>query len=238
MNIKAVYFLTILYFVTYTGYGQTIVNIPKEFVEAIPPKAQSYEWSELRESGIDFGIEILNGILSISKVEEVIQCELTVSNGRIVGLNNGEWGGYLTFEPFDKTKNKVEIKRGNIKFIFAYNGKLFFIEGLAHLGRSYGALYQLYSKNDVFSYVKIIDFEDYPQAFAVYQDMFLLATLQNFYIIKNFKLEHVFKDPYWINLYPNSIAVLDDDIVFIGIRGGIIKFDKTLKKFKFYKNVK
>jgi hypothetical protein len=75
-------------------------------------------------------------------------------------------------------------------------------------------------------------------AFSIYQDKFLIATHERFYVVKDFKKELIFQDTYWSDLYPNSIAVFDDKNVFIGMRGGIVKLDLTTKTFKFYKNDK
>jgi hypothetical protein len=58
------------------------------------------------------------------------------------------------------------------------------------------------------------------------------------HIVEDFKKELVFKEVFWNSLYPNSIAVIDDKNVFLGIRSGIVKLDLTTKTFKFYKNDK
>lgn len=116
-----------------TSYGQTSVIIPKEFVETVPPESGSDEWYSLFYLQNDFRVNITDGKLEITKVDEVDKCELNISNGKLIGVNRGEWGGTLSFVPTDTTKSKVEIKRGNIKFIFTFKDKLYFIEGLAHL---------------------------------------------------------------------------------------------------------
>ncbi len=232
------FILTLLILFSLTSCGQTQVFIPKEFVETVIPKVGSSEWYPLNHSRNEFAVKIIDGKLEIKKVDEVNKCELNLSNGKLVGINRGEWGGTLTFVPTDTTKSKVEIKRGNIKFIFSFKDKTYFIEGLAHLSMSSGALYELDNTNDSFNYKKLIDFDDAPEAFTIYQDKFLIATHQRFYIVKNFKKELIFKDIFWSSLYPNSIAVLNDKNVFIGIRSGIVKLDLTAKTLKFYKNDK
>lgn len=239
MKFKTTYtLLTILTLFWLTSCGQSPAIIPKEFVEIVPPKAGSDEWYSLNYSQNEFGVKIVDGKLDIKKVDEVNECELNISNGKLLGVNRGEWGGTLTFAPTDTTKGNMEIKRGNIKFIFTFKDKIYFIEGLAHLSMSTGALYELENTNDSFTYKKLIDFEDAPEAFTIYHDQFLIATHENFYVIKDFKKELLFKDAFWSSLYPNSIAVLDDKNVFIGMRSGIVKLDLTTKTLKFYKNDK
>jgi hypothetical protein len=221
-----------------TSCGQTTVTIPKEFVETVPPKAGSDEWFPLNHSQNEFGVSITNGKLVIKKVREINKCELKNTGGTLIGINRGEWGGQLTFQPENTTKKAVDIKGGNIKFIFYFNDKVYFIEGLAHMGYSGGAVYELNTTNDNFTFTKLVDFDDAPEAFTIYKDKFLIATHENFYIVQDFKKELVLKETFWSSLYPNSIAVIDDKNVFIGIRSGIVKLDLTNHTLKFYRNDK
>ena len=62
-----------------------------------------------------------------------------------------------------------------------------------------------------------------------------MATIENFFRIKNFKKELVFEKEFWTGLSPYSIVVKDMKNVLLGIRGGIVKLDLTNKKFEFYK---
>ena len=222
----------------FTSCGQTGVTIPKEFVETVPPKPESDEWFPLNYSQNEFGVKIIDGKLDIKKVREVNICELKITGGSLAGINRGEWGGQLTFKPEDTAKKEVVIKRGNIKFIFNFKNKVYFIEGLAHMSYSGGAIFELNTENNYFTFTKLVDFEDAPEAFTIYKDKFLIATHENFYTVQDFKKELIFKDTLWSSLYPNSIAVLDDKNVFIGIRSGIVKLDLTDKTLKFYKNDK
>jgi hypothetical protein len=214
---------------------QASVTIPDYFVETVPPKAGSDEWFPLNYSQNEFGVKLVNNTLDIQKVKEVNRTELKIANGTLVGINRGEWGGQLTFKPFDTTQKSIEIKRGNIKFVFSFQNKIFFLEGLAHLSISEGALYELDILDSKFAFQKILDFEDAPEALTVYQDELLIATHENFYVVKDFKKELFFKKMFWSSLYPNSIAAIDEKDIFLGMRSGIVKLDLTTKTVKFYK---
>lgn len=239
MKFKTTYTLLIILFLfSLTSCGQTSVTIPKEFVETVTPKAGSDEWYPLNYSQNEFGVKIVDGKLEIKKKDGVNKCELNISNGKLIGINRGEWGGTLTFVPIDTTSSKVEIKRGNIKFIFSFKDKIYFIEGLAHLRYNGGAIFELKTTDSKFTYSKLVDFDDAPEAFTIYEDKFLIATHERFYIVKDFKKELILEDTFWSSLYPNSIAVLDDKNVFIGMRSGIVKLDLRTKILKFYKNDK
>jgi hypothetical protein len=228
-------FLFLFSFLMQAACQQFSMTIPPEFIETQPPTYGTNEWHELNYSMNEFGVKIVNGSLEIKKVDERHTCELIIPNGKLIGINRGEWGGQLTFIPKDSLKASIDIKGGNVKFLFQYNGKTYFIEGLAHLSYSGGALYELNIKDTVFTYEKLIDFEDAPEAFTIYNDKFLIASHCNFYVINNFKKEIVFKDTFWSSLYPNSIAAFNDKNVFVGIRSGIVKLDLTTKNLKFYK---
>jgi hypothetical protein len=99
-------------------------------------------------------------------------------------------------------------------------------------------LFELERINNDFIFKLLVDFEDAPFAFTIYNDTFLVATFENFYKIKDFKKELIFKNTFWYSLYPNSIAVLNDKNIFIGMRSGIAKVDLTKRTLKFYKNDK
>ncbi len=221
-----------------TSCGQTTVTVPKEFIETVPPKTGSDEWIQLNHSQNEFGVSISNGKLDIRKVREVHKCLLKITGGTLIGIDNGEWGGQLTFKPEDTTKKAIDIKQGNINFLFNFKDKVYFIEGLAHGSYSGGAIFELNTTNNNFTFTKLVVFDDAPEAFTVYKDKFLIATHENFYIVQNFKKELVFKETFWSSLYPNSIAVFDDKNVFIGMRSGIVKLDLTDKTLKFYRNDK
>jgi hypothetical protein len=218
--------------------GQTTMKIPKEFVEAEPPKVGDNKWYSLNHSQNEFGVKIIDGKLDIKKITEKSKCELKISGGTLIGIDRGEWGGQLILKPDDTTKKTIDIKSGNIKFIFNYNGKIYFIEGLAHMGISEGAIFELDIISNKFNFTKLIDFDDAPEAFTIYKDKFLIATHENFYIVQDFKKELIFKKTFWCSLYPNSIVALDDKNVFVGIRSGIVKLDLTDRVVKFYKNDK
>lgn len=233
--IKIISLLTFITWFSLVGCGQTAVTVPKNFIETSPLEVGSDEWHSSNFSQYEFSVTLLNGNLDIRKVKEANKSELKLSNGTLVGINRGEWGGQLTFKPFNKTQKSIEIKEGNIKFIFPFQGKIYFIEGVAHLTISEGALYELDTLSNKFTYKKILDFEDAPEAFTIYQDKLLIATHKNFYIVKDFKKELIFKDAFWSGLYPNSIAAIDDKNVFLGMRSGIVRLDLTTSTLRFYK---
>lgn len=228
-------FILILTFFSFQSYSQTNGMSINEFAETNPPKVWSKEWQPLNNSKNTFGVEIKNGKLEIKRVNPTYDSEFDLPNGKLIGINGGEFGGKLSYVPSDKSKEEIEIKETNAKYIFSFKGKIYFLEGLAHMDWSVGGLFELTINDDKFTYNEIVDLEDSPEAFTIFEDTILIATHKNFYIIKDNKKELVFKNTFWESLYPNSIAALDPKNVFIGMRGGIVKIDLTIKTLKFYR---
>jgi len=218
------------------------LNIPSDFVESIIPESGSKEWYELNHSRYEFEVKMINNKLKVNEYKWNINSEvskLKISNGNLVGIYQGEWGGVLLFVPNDTTQDTITIKKGTIKFIFSYRNGIYFIEGCAHMGTSIGALYKIDTIDNKFLYSKILDFEDAPEAYTIYKDKIFIASHESFYVVQDFKKKLVFSKTFWCSLYPNSIAVIDESNVYIGIRSGIIKLDLStndnIRFFKYYK---
>lgn len=216
--------------------AQNKIEIPKEFKKTTPPKVWSDKWYALNNSKNAFKVEIKNAKLSVEKTKYVSECELKIENGTLKGTDGGEFGGKLIFIPDDKTKSEVKISRGNIKFIFRLKDKIYFITSILHMTLNMGAISELTVKEGVFSTKTIIEFDNAPQAYTIYRDKLFIASDKNFYVIKDLKKQILFKDLFWEGLYPNSIAVFNNENVFVGLRSGIVKLNLTKKILIFYKN--
>ena len=175
-----------------TACTQIKVDIPKNLVETEIPKVSTDEWRVLNYARNKFGVKIIDKKLNIEKVKERNKAELKIDGGNLIGINRGEWGGKLSFVSNNKDKKEIEIKEGNIKFIFEFNDKIYFIEGLAHLSYSGGAIFELKKDGENFSYENIMEFDDAPEAFTIYGNKLLIATHRNFYVVENFKKELIF----------------------------------------------
>ncbi|WP_343589352.1 hypothetical protein [Flavobacterium sp.] len=218
------------------SFGQNRIDVPKAFEKTIPPKAWSVDWDKLHSSENEFQVFITDEKLEVLKYKESKICEIKTLDGKFVGINLVEWGGKLLFVPSESEKKSFTVKDGDIKFIFSYKDKIYFIEGISAMHNSPGALYELDTSGSTISYKKILDFDDVPQAFTIYQDKIFVVGHKNFYIINDLKKEMIFENTFWRSLDPNSIAVFNNKNVFVGMRGGIAKLDLTKKVLTFYKN--
>ncbi len=96
--------------------SQVKVAIPENLIETEIPKIYSDEWRELNRSRNEFEVKVIDNKLNIEKVNERNIAKLKIDGGNLIGINNGEWGGKLSFVPNNKDKKEIEIKEGNIKF--------------------------------------------------------------------------------------------------------------------------
>lgn len=221
------------------------VEIPKYLIETKKPESPNREWYELATHNHKIKVKIIDYKLNIKKTNSLSKEELEKGNkavlklgdGNLIGVDRGEvgWDGKLSFVFNDKNKEEIEIKKGNIKFIFKFQGKIYFIEGRTPYAFSFGGIFELKRNGKKFSYKKVVDFEEEPEAFTIHKDKLLVATDYNFYIVKDFKAEPIFESVFWANMWPNSIAVVDDKNVYMGIRSGLVKLDLIDKKIIFYK---
>lgn len=232
MNYKTACITLIILAANLTSCAQS--EIPKNFKEIKIPQKNSEQIRKLNYSRNEYKVSFENNKLKVENFISSRNTELKTNNGLLKGYNHGEWGGKLSFEPNDKTKKEIEIKEGNILFLFNCNNKIYFIEGLSHLSINEGFLYELQIDGDQFSYKKIIDFGDCPEAYTIFNDTIYIASYQNFYKIKNLKLEIIYKNDFWGSLYPNSIAIKNEEKVFMGIRGGIVELNLKTKTKRLY----
>ena len=213
------------------------ITLPPEFVESAIPAVHSDEWLALNHSSPGFTVSLQNGELVIGRYKAREDDTLKVNGGTLIGVDNGEWGGELLFQPDDTAAEPTQIVYGNINFIFRFNGKIYFTDGLAHLGLEWGMLYELLPRKRTgkFKIRKVLNLHSAPLAYTSYNNQLLAATHKSFLVVENEKVTSSFEDMFWNCLYPNSIAVFDHENVLVGIRGGIVKLNLSTKDVTFYK---
>jgi hypothetical protein len=224
--------LTLLILTTGTVFSQEYKLT--DFVETKLPKVSSDEWFELNHSRNEFKVFIDNGAIKIDKADEEKDAILEIETGRLVGSDHGEWGGKIEFIPKGTTDKKL-IKEGNVKFIFRFKSEIYFIEGLAHLSTSKGTMYRLDKKVDTFVPIKVIEFEDAPEAMCIFGDNILIAAHRTFFLVNDLDKKMIFEKTFWSGLYPNSVAAIDNQNIYIGHRGGFTKLDILNKEIRFFK---
>ncbi len=77
----------------------------KDFIACPIPKRLSKEWYEFnRASDRKFIFSLKNGKIQIDKFKSNSNVIFDIPNGKLIGINKGEWGGGLFFKAKDSTK--------------------------------------------------------------------------------------------------------------------------------------
>ncbi|WP_160138055.1 hypothetical protein [Chryseobacterium sp. c4a] len=226
---KKMIILFVLCFCFYCA-GQEI-KIPDNFMESAIPKVESKEWYGLINSKDSYAVKKENNKLVVEKNSFYKgNSELEIEDGKLIGENKGEWGGELYFQPKKDKEKIVKIKFGNIVDIFKFQNKIYFTEGFG----IWGSLYEL-TKDSVFTYRKIESFGDALEALTIFNNIIYIVSHHGFYKVVNQEAISIFRNQFWRGLYPNSVAVFDEENIFIGMRSGIAKLNIVKKEVSFYR---
>jgi hypothetical protein len=168
---------------------------------------------------------------------------LEVDDGYLIGFNRGEWGGELYW--FSKNgKKRYEISGHQIVQFIKRDNKIYAIEGgkvedsIIIIKKKMGkwvaekylklppapAAVQLDSKDNliIVTYGYSLSFDESGRTYAS-------ATPSLFSIDRNANIDTLVNDGMWGQLYPSSM-VIQNDVVYIGMRKGVYKFDHVVKK--------
>ncbi|OEJ98644.1 hypothetical protein A8C32_05445 [Flavivirga aquatica] len=224
----------ILLFILVSSVINGQIKIPDNFSKSVIPEYQSEFWRKLNFSLNEYAVENRNNEIYVYLTGQQHKTSLAIKGGTLIAINHGEFGGELKFLSKEKTHKQILIKKGNIKFLFEYKNRIFFIDALAHMSTRRGIMYELKQKKNQFEYIEVINLEDAPSAMEIINDKILFASHENFYVVDNFKKKELFKNKFWRGLYPNSIAFFDWKNIFVGIRGGIVKLNVLENKINLY----
>jgi len=173
---------------------------------------------------------------------------IEVEDGYLVGFNRGEWGGELYW--FSKNgKKKYEISGHQIVQFIKRDNKIYAIEGLAHLGTTAGSIIKIEKQKRKWVSREFLKLPTAPQAIQLdRKDNFIVVTFGTnwsfdkggnviinatpglFSIDIESNIDTLVKIGMWGDyLYPSSMAI-QNDVVYIGMRKGVYKFDLTTKR--------
>lgn len=189
------------------------------------PELHSDEWYKSNHSSESWVIYKDKDVLKIRNDHKYnIITTYDVGDGYFRGTNRGEYGGNLEYVSKNILKRSYEILDGNVVSIFNYNDGIYVLEGLTHMGINEGRIYQLNKDYRRWSAKEMFNLNDSPQVYTITEDNeLLIVTFSGLFKISDMKnIEHITKDAFWQSLIPTSIVV-DEKIVYIGMRGGIAK---------------
>jgi hypothetical protein len=190
-----------------------------------------------------------NNTINISAPLTGVIDVIEVQDGYLIGFNRGEWGGELYW--FSKNgKKRYKISGHQIEKFIERDNKIYAIEGLAHITMSYGSVIEIRRVMTRWFAKKILKLPSAPCAVqSDSKDNFIIMTTLGFLSMdRQAKVDtlsmHI--DTLGMNneyyqyypfeargllgmLYPNSM-VIQNDVVYVGMRKGVYKFDLTTRK--------
>lgn len=206
-----------------------------EFVELSQSQIDNYDfWLEMNHSNFEFAVKIENGELIIGE-PSFEQPFFDLEDGKLEIINRGEFGGALNFIQTEKPSDTISIWNVPINYVFNFKREIYFVVGIAHMMDSGGAIFKLTRDGNKFTYKEMVRLDSAPEAIAVYKDKILIAGHSMFTVVENFDKENLIEEALWSSLYPNSIAVKNDEEVYIGMRDGYSKVSLIDGKVKYYK---
>jgi hypothetical protein len=193
-------------------------------------------WTSMNHSEIEVGVFKTDNGVKFKKPRIDNPYYFDLVDGKLEVTNHGEFGGEFIFIPTDNAKDTVRIIDANVIYIFRFNNEIYFLTGIAHMSDRGGAISKLTREGNKFDYESVLELDSAPEAMTIYQDKILIAGNQNFTVVHGFKKEFTIDNTLWTSLYPNSIVALNDEEVYIGMRGGYAKVSLSSKKIKYYKH--
>ena len=169
---------------------------------------------------------------------------VAVEDGYLAGFNRGEWGGELYW--FSKNGEKrYKISDDQIVQFIRRDNKIYAIAGLSHLGLTIGNIIEIEKNGRKWiakEYLKLPSAPDAVQLdskgnFIIVTDRGSFSKDGNFSEIppslfsidRDANIDTLVKAGMWGGLYPSSM-VIQNDVVYIGMRKGVYKFDLATKK--------
>jgi hypothetical protein len=152
-----------------------------------------------------------------------------VDDGYLVGFNKGEFGGSLYWFS-EKGDTSYQISRVNVDYIFEYKKKVYMANGLFHMGTDLGKINEMRFADGKWKVEETVELPSKSNVILPYKDRMLIVTTKTILFFdgtNNF--DFIKKDGFWNILYPQS-AVIQNDELFVGMRGGVYKINLTTKK--------
>jgi len=156
---------------------------------------------------------------------------LQLDDGYLVGFNNGEFGGSLNWFSADGKANYL-IARPNLQQFIQRDGKIYAIEGLFHMSLNLGSILQIEKKGEKWSASNYLSLPSAPRAITVNNNKhFLIASASALLSIDDkLNITTLYSNTNWLYyLSPNSI-VYHNNTVYVGMRGGVFKYQLNTKK--------
>ena len=164
------------------------------------------------------------GLSLSSEWQKTNQTTLRIGDVEYIGTNKGEWGGKLEAVVAGKRR---ELMEGNIVHLLPLDGKLYVIEGLAHLSMASGSISVIENIENPSKPKLITKLPDAPDLVYLdktrsdFQRIIIVGSKSKISLGPYMTPEILYWDAFWhINLNPTSIVRYKDNY-FIGLPHGV-----------------
>ena len=184
--------------------------------------AKSYEGYSL-ERKLPFEFKALTRIEEFEFGGEISY--IKADSGYLVSFYQGEFGGSLYW--FDKTgKTRIKIGYAMIIDFITYNNKIYALDGLGHMGMSYGNIIELRKENGEWKQIPYVKLPEAPRAFTLdEQNRFIVATSNKILLIdSNKRIDTLLENSSWTLLNPSSVVVVGNHL-YVGMQHGVHTYD-------------
>ena len=174
-----------------------------------------------------------NSSILISKFEDNSRHVIKVRDGRLVGEDNGEWGGSLVWISKDGRRRKW-LSDENVHGFVKTSAGVLVIVGLAHLSLNHGAVLQYVDGPGRKKRVKeFVDLGWAPRAFMLESpDSVIVLTRDGFVRVHaSGRVESIFRRVYGL-LYPNSFTLSPNGVMYVGMRHFITRLTPSAGTYK------
>jgi len=217
--------------------NNTPKGLPEGFEEV---KRNEYENSMLNYvSSYDKTFYLENREGRIVVYEDIIfdkKPEIILSDGKLEGRTTGICGeGFLEFTPNKNPDTTIVLTNSIISFIFEYLDDNYLVTyGPTEDRLHFGTLEKIERKEGRFIFHEIHRFTSVPLVYSVYNEKLIILTSNKLTIFENGKKKELFKDEIWNNNKPNSICVIDERNVYLGMDFVIVRLDLIDENMYFY----
>ncbi len=197
------------------------------------PSLGSDNWPEANH-GADILITVKNNMIVTmdNEYEYISEYEIKTDQGRIIGIDGGEWGGQVKFAPnFGLGYTVIEE---NCRGFYSTDNRLFVLTGLGHMAVDEGNVYELTFHDGKWSAEKTLDLQSSPQAYLLVEETLYLITNKALFVIENGEIvKQIAGDDNWASLSPNSIVVANSTL-YMGTNGGMFAVDLSTHTIERY----
>ena len=230
------------------------ISISYKFVLVDINKVSREKWAEYTHG---YETKVLlkdnNTLLTILTVPDVYNSRIKIfdmQDGYLVGYDFGEFRGHgLYYKPqygdFYSLGNHGTTA-GFYTFDERWNEKtVYILDGYPQFSSKGYVLKAIRNENDIWEIDEDFKIDlgeyftggGYPQAFLVEDETVYIVTQQQLIKVIGEKIEQILiEKAFWYGLYPNSIVRIDN-LLWIGMRGGIASYDLDTGELLWYEQV-